>query len=426
MSSIPLARPQFSQAEVDALQQVIESGWVTQGPRTAEFERRFAEYVGAAHACAVSNCTAALHLALLAVGVQPGDVVLTPSLSFIATANSIRAASAEPIFVDVQEATYNISYDSVAETLARDFISRDGALWYRNPEELRTAVSPLRRIMDPIGRLGAILVVHQLGMPCDLPRLLALANAHNLPLVEDAACATGSRVSFDGGQSFEAVGKPRGHVACFSFHPRKVLTTGDGGMLTTADAELDRRFRLLRQHGMSISDTARHESKRVLFEDYEITGYNYRLTDLQAAVGIAQLSKLPELIARRRMHAARYARYLGGVAGIRLPTEPEYARTNWQSFQILLEDPAWQLPVMERLLAKGIATRRGVMCAHREPPYRERARPLPVSESISARGLTLPLFHDMSEEQQQRVVEELAAAIRACDKSFRSGAGVLA
>jgi dTDP-4-amino-4,6-dideoxygalactose transaminase len=311
----------------------------------------------------------------------------------------------------VDESTFNISPVCLAETIERDFVQRDGSLWLRQAERLRTLESPVRRVMGPIGRLAAILVVHQLGMPCDLSKLLLLARKHDVPLIEDAACATGSQISLDQGKTWQAIGKPHGDAACFSFHPRKVLTTGDGGMLTTADAGRDRAFRLLRQHGMSISDTARHESNRVLVEDYEVTGFNFRLTDLQAAVGIAQLAKLPAFVARRRELAAQYVQKLQAVAGLTLPVEPEYARTNWQSFQVLLDDPAWQRPVMEQLLAAGIATRRGVMCAHLEPPYREGACCLPVSESISRRGLILPLFPGLNEHEIELVCRELGRAV---------------
>ena len=246
---IPVARPLLGQEEVSAAGRAILSGWVTQGPEVAAFEREFAAYVGAPHACAVSSCTTALHLALLAVGVRPGDEVITVSHSYIATANSIRYGAARPVFVDIDPATFNI-----------------------DPRKIGPAISD---------RTRAILCVHQMGMPCDMRTILDLARQRGLPVVEDAACAIGSELLWQ--SQWDKIGKPHGNIACFSFHPRKLLTTGDGGMLTTADAEIDRKFRLWRQHGMSMPDTVRHSSREVVFESYPELGFNYRLTDIQAA-----------------------------------------------------------------------------------------------------------------------------------------------
>src|SRR5512135_2061639 len=204
---IPVARPWMDEREAEAARRPILSGWVTQGPEVAAFEREFAEIVGARYACAVSSCTTALHMALLAVGVQPGDEVITASHSFIATANSIRYCSAIPAFVDIQPATFNI-----------------------DPMLIERAIT---------GRTRALLCVHQVGMPCDLGAILEIAYRHGLPVVEDAACAIGSEIRRDGW--WERIGRPHGDVACFSFHPRKVITTGDGGMITTSDPEWDRR-----------------------------------------------------------------------------------------------------------------------------------------------------------------------------------------
>ena len=245
---VPVARPHLGQEEVSAAGRAILSGWVTQGPEVAAFEREFAAYVGAPHACAVSSGTTALHLALLAVGVRPGDEVITVSHSYIATANSIRYCGAKPVFVDIDPATFNI-----------------------DPRKIEPAISE---------RTRAILCVHQMGMPCDLKAILDIARHRGLPVVEDAACAIGSEILWQG--QWEKIGKPHGDVACFSFHPRKLLTTGDGGMLTTADTEIDRKFRLWRQHGMSVPDTVRHSSPTVVFESYPELGFNYRLTDIQA------------------------------------------------------------------------------------------------------------------------------------------------
>ena len=221
---IPIARPSLGEEEAAAARRAILSGWITQGPEVAAFEEEFAAYVGAAHACAVSSCTTALHLALHALGVGPGDEVITVSHSFIATANAIRYCGARPVFVDIDPRTYNI-----------------------DPARIEAAITP---------RTRAIVPVHQIGLPCDMRAILEIAERHGLPVVEDAACAIGSELLVD--RTWERIGRPHGSVACFSFHPRKVLTTGDGGMLTTSDPELDRKFRLLRQHGMSIPDTARH------------------------------------------------------------------------------------------------------------------------------------------------------------------------
>ncbi len=282
---VPMARPHLGQEEVSAAGRAILSGWVTQGPEVAAFEREFAAYVGSPLACAVSSGTTALHLALLAVGVRPGDEVVTVSHSYIATANSIRYCAARPVFVDIDPATFNM-----------------------DPLKIETAISE---------RTRAILCVHQMGMPCDLKAILDIAGKRRLPVVEDAACAIGSEILWQ--DQWQRIGKPHGDVACFSFHPRKLVTTGDGGMLTTADPELDRKFRLWRQHGMSVPDTVRHSSREVVFESYPELGFNYRLTDIQAAIGREQLKRLPEAISRRRQMAARYRHLLAGIPGLDSP-----------------------------------------------------------------------------------------------------------
>jgi len=225
-SMIPVARPVLGEEEAAATRRAILSGWVTQGPEVEAFEQEWATFTGAAHACAVSNCTTALHLALLVAGVKPGDEVITVSHSFIATVNAVRAAQALPVMVDIDAATFNIAAEQVVQ-----------------------AITPKTR---------AILAVHQLGMPCDLTALRRIADERHLVLIEDAACAIGSEIQWEG--EWQVIGRPHGHIACFSLHPRKVITTGDGGMITTNHAEWDARLRLLRQHGMSISDKARHGS----------------------------------------------------------------------------------------------------------------------------------------------------------------------
>jgi len=392
---IPITKPWLGDEEIEAATRPLKSGWLTQGPEVAAFEREFAAYVGAPHACAVSNCTTALHLALLAVGIGPGDEVITVSHSFIATANAVRYCGATPVFVDVEPATLNM-----------------------NPAVIEPAIT---------SRTRAILCVHQLGMPCDLDAIVAAARRHGLWVIEDAACAIGSEVRV--GDRWERVGKPHGDVACFSFHPRKVITTGDGGMITTSRPEWDARFRLWRQHGMSVPDTVRHGASEVVFESYDMLGFNYRMTDLQAAVGRVQLARLPEILAGRRRVADRYAAGLSSIPGLVLPAEPSWARTNWQSYAVRLPDGVNQRRVMETLLEEGIASKRGVMCTHRSPAYTNEpwscgpsetacthsagaCERLRESERAEDRSVMLPLYPGLSEADQDRVVTAFARACR--------------
>jgi dTDP-4-amino-4,6-dideoxygalactose transaminase len=249
-------------------------------------------------------------------------------------------------------------------------------------------------------------------MPCDLARILPIARAHALPVIEDAACAVGSEILWDG--EWQRIGAPHGDIACFSFHPRKVLTVGDGGMLTTNHSEWDQMFRLWRQHGMSVKDFERHQSRRIVLEQYPVCGFNYRLTDLQAAIGRQQLKRLPAIISRRRELAARYHELLSDVEGVVVPVEPAWARTNWQSYCIGLPRGAVQLDVMQQMLDDGIATRRGIMCVHREPAYADMAGhvSLRISEQVQDGCILLPLYSQMDDEIQCTVVEALKAALR--------------
>lgn len=368
---VPITRPSFTAREENAVVEALRSGWVSQGPKVAEFERRFADYVGAAQAVAVSSCTTALHLALLAAGIQAGDEVLCPSLSFVATANAIAYTGATPVFVDIDRSSYNM-----------------------DPACIEAAITP---------RTKAILIVHQIGLPSLLDEICRIADSHGLIVLEDAACAIGSE--YKG----RRIGQPHTLMACFSFHPRKILTTGEGGMITTADAKMADRLRKLRQHAMTVSDLARHSSSQIVAESYDEVGYNYRMTDLQAAIGLVQLERLNEMLSRRRELARHYSQRLAQIAWLVPPFEPANSRSNFQSYMArLTEDaPLSRDGLMQELLDRGISTRRGIMAIHREGPYRADKwnHRLPCTNEVTDTAIILPLFYSMTDEEQDYVID---------------------
>jgi perosamine synthetase len=367
-------RPWLGREEAQALEEVISTGWIAQGPRVQAFEEAFAIGVGARHAVAVSSCTTGLHLALLVAGIGAGDEVIVPSLSFIASANAVRYVGATPIFADVDAVTGNVT-----------------------PQTLAAVATP---------RTKAVMVVHQAGVPADVTAIGAWARPLGLAVIEDAACAIGST------HAGRLIGA-HSDLVVFSFHPRKILTTGEGGMVTTSRPDWSDRLRSLREHGTTASAAARHGAGRVVIEEYGEVGFNYRMTDLQAAVGIVQLSRLGAVIARRRALATRYQDALADVPGLTCVADPDHGTTNFQSFWVRLhaEFPMARNDLLAWLLEDGISARRGIMASHREPAYAGHpSAPLPVTELLTANTLILPLFHEMSEDDQDRVVESLRRA----------------
>jgi dTDP-4-amino-4,6-dideoxygalactose transaminase len=370
---IPITRLGVGDEEAAAAAEAVRSGWLTQGKRGQQFEAAVAQYVGARHAIATNSCTTALHLALIAAGVKAGDEVVCPSFSFIATANAILYAGATPVFVDIDPRTYNIE-----------------------PKFVEAAITE---------RTTAILPVSQIGLAADIPAIMAIARRYGLKVVEDAAPSLGATI----GES--RIGS-LSDFTCFSFDARKILTTGEGGMITTNSDDAAERLRRLRAHSASVSTAARHDSNRIVFEEYPELGYNYKLTDIQAAIGIVQMKKLDSVLTARRRLAERYARLLANDPRILTPHEPADLRHVYQSYCVRVITKKPQLAIMNDLAARGIATRR-IMASHLEPFYRQRFPHLvlPETERAATETLLLPMFVGLTDDEQDQVIKALTDAL---------------
>jgi perosamine synthetase len=374
---IPYGRQIVDEDDIDAVVEVLRSDWLTTGPAVERFESAFAGFVGAEHGVAVTNGTAALHLAMLAAGVGPEDEVIVPALTFVASANCARYVGATVVFADVREDTLTIDVDHVASLITE--------------------------------RTKAIVGVDYAGLPCDLDELLALADRHGLVVVEDACHAPGALYR---GRTVGSIA----HLSTFSFHPVKSLTTGEGGMVTTDDADLAARVRQLRNHGIN-SDFRQREARGTWAYDMVELGFNYRLSDINCALGASQVAKLSGWVARRQELAARYDRLLAAVEGARTPVVPEDRTSGWHLYPVRLrtDDPATsRQQAFDHLRANGIGVNVHYLPVYLHSSYRDAGyRPglCPVAEAAYERLLSLPMWPGLTEEDQDRVVALLVAAL---------------
>jgi perosamine synthetase len=376
--TIPLARPFYDEREVDAVAPVIRSGWVSQGPKVVEFERRLAAWIGAAHAVATNSCTSAMQIALHLSGVGHGDDVICPSFTCMATANAILQVGARPVFVDIDPRTFNMDSKAVAAAVT--------------------------------SRTRALMVVHQIGLPADLDALTAIARRADLRIVEDAGCALGAAYR---GRRIGSSGNP----ACFSLHPRKTITTGEGGMLTTNDTEFAERARAYRSHGASVSALERHQAGGLLYGSYADVGHNFRFTDIQAAIGLVQMDKLDDILKRKSQVADHYTAALARLPHATAPAVPEQDRHAWQSYLVTLtpDCPVGRDDVIQRMAARDVSCLRGIAPLHHEPVFAatDGDLSLPHSDDAYRNTVFLPIFAAMTPADLEHVVSAFSDAVEA-------------
>ena len=373
-SKIPLLRPYFDSEELEEIKKVLDSGWVTQGPKVKEFEDKISEYLGVKNAIAVTNCTSALHLALLSIGVKEGDEVLVADYTFPATGHSVLYCGAKPVFVDVDLKTYNMNPDLIEE-----------------------------KIND---KTKAIVPVHTFGQPAEMDEIMEIAEEYNLNVIEDAACALGAKYKY------KYVGTI-GNIGCLSFHARKGITTGEGGMVVTDDKNLAEKIRNLSVFGMT-SAWDREKSAEFIIPEFTDVGYNYKMSDITAAVGVAQLRKLAKIIERKRELAKYWDEKLQEIENISPPHVSENVKHIYQSYVALVDKRINRNKLIETLMKKGIQTQIGTYASHIQPVYNSEDK-CPNSLEVFNRSLALPMYYMLREEDidvatvhLKRALEELA------------------
>lgn len=370
MSKIPLLRPYFDKEELEEIQKVLESGWVSQGPKVEEFEKKVAEYLGIPYVVAVNNCTAALHLSLLSVGITESDEVLVADYTFPATAHAVLYCRARPVFVDVNRGTYNIEPSRIEEKITE--------------------------------KTKAIIPVHTFGQPAEMDEIIEISEKHNLKIVEDAACAFGARYK-------KRYAGTLGDLGCFSLHARKGITTGEGGLVVTREREVAEKVRRLSVFG-STSAWAREKRDEFTVPTFTELGYNYKLSDINAAVGVAQLKKLEPIIQRKRVLARHWDSVLEGVGGITPPVTSEHVTHVYQSYVALVDAGIPRDQLVTLLLKRGIQAQIGTYACHIQPVYSSKDV-CPVSLDVYRRALALPMYYTLKEEEIDRAGHHLKNAL---------------
>lgn len=404
MAKIPVTKPFFDDEELEMIKQSLDSGWVANGPKCVEFEKKIAEHEGVAEGVATTSCTTALHLAMVGEGMGAGMDVIVPAFTFVATENAIVATGATPVMVDIHEETFNVDADQVRKIIEDRYVRKEGKLVNKETGNV----------------LWGIVPVHEFGLCCDIEAINSIAKDYSLKVIEDAACALGAMYKGKHEGGF-------GNTSCVSFHPRKSITTGEGGMVLTDDSELARRMRELRSHGNSISAAERDKGKGFLLPEFNVAGYNYRMTDIQGGMGLAQAKKLDYIIDTKRAKAQIYNDLIKeNLPELIFPVEPEGFFHTYQSYVCMLnidklgidsveEGGKYRNKLLALLEERGVATRQGTHAVHTLGYYKNtygyKPEDFPHAYACDMLSITLPLYVQMTDEDQKYVVDQFREVI---------------